>query len=134
MHWRYRYMKILLSIGGASGSIYGIRILEELKKMGAEVHLIISNGAKKIINNETNFEVYVESWKTLEETMSALENMDINSSTIFNISFGSFNFDENGNLQGLALSPEDLKTVVDYIHSRGGKVNGKIENAEVIRQ
>ena len=49
-------MKILLSISGASGSIYGIRILEELKKSGVEVHLIISNGAKKIINHETNFE------------------------------------------------------------------------------
>ena len=42
-------MKILLCIGGASGSIYGIRLLEELRKTNAEIHLIISNGAKKII-------------------------------------------------------------------------------------
>lgn len=48
-------MKILLCIGGASGSIYGIRLLEELKKAGAETHLIVSDGAKKIIEYETNY-------------------------------------------------------------------------------
>ena len=52
-------MKVLLSIGGASGSIYGIRLFEELLKTNNEVHLIISDGAKKIIEHETdyNFEV-----------------------------------------------------------------------------
>jgi len=48
-------MKILLSITGASGSIYGIRLLEELIKSKNEVHLIISDGAKKILEHETNY-------------------------------------------------------------------------------
>jgi 4-hydroxy-3-polyprenylbenzoate decarboxylase len=48
-------MKVLLSIGGASGSIYGIRLFEELLKAGIEVHLIVSEGAKKIIEHETNY-------------------------------------------------------------------------------
>ncbi len=48
-------MKYLLSIGGASGSIYGIRLLEELKKADVENHLIFSDGAKKIIEHETNY-------------------------------------------------------------------------------
>jgi 4-hydroxy-3-polyprenylbenzoate decarboxylase len=48
-------MKILLSIGGASGSIYGIRLLEVLLKKKIEVHLIISDGAKKILEHETNY-------------------------------------------------------------------------------
>ena len=47
-------MRILLSIGGASGSIYGVRLLEELIKSEVEVHLVISSGAKKIIEYETN--------------------------------------------------------------------------------
>lgn len=47
-------MKVLLSICGASGSIYGVRLLEELKKAGTETHLIVSDGAKKIIEHETN--------------------------------------------------------------------------------
>ena len=48
-------MKILLSITGASGSIYGIRLFEELIKSKAEVHLIVSDGAKKILEHETNY-------------------------------------------------------------------------------
>jgi len=48
-------MKILLSIGGASGSIYGIRLLEELAKSKVEAHLIVSEGAKKIIEHETEY-------------------------------------------------------------------------------
>jgi len=48
-------MKVLLSIGGASGSIYGISLLEELKKNKVETHLIISDGAKKIIEHETDY-------------------------------------------------------------------------------
>jgi len=48
-------MKILHSIGGASGSIYGIRLLEELLKSGVEVHLIVSEGAKKILEHETDY-------------------------------------------------------------------------------
>jgi len=48
-------MKVFLSIGGASGSIYGIRLLEELIKSGIEIHFTISNGAKKILEHETNY-------------------------------------------------------------------------------
>ena len=48
-------MKVLLSIGGASGSIYGIRLFEELKKSKIETHLIVSQGAKKIIEHETKY-------------------------------------------------------------------------------
>jgi 4-hydroxy-3-polyprenylbenzoate decarboxylase len=48
-------MKVLLSIGGASGTIYGIRLLDELIKNKVETHLIISDGAKKIIEHETKY-------------------------------------------------------------------------------
>ena len=48
-------MRVLLSIGGASGSIYGIRLLEELKKSKVAVHLIVSDGAKKILEHETKY-------------------------------------------------------------------------------
>lgn len=46
-------MRVILSIGGASGSIYGTRLFEELIKSGIEVHLIVSKGAKKILEYET---------------------------------------------------------------------------------
>ena len=41
-------MNILLSISGASGSIYGIRLLEEMIKSDINVYLIVSNSANKI--------------------------------------------------------------------------------------
>lgn len=48
-------MKVLLSIGGASGSIYGIRLLEELIKSKVDLHLIVSVGAKRILEHETKY-------------------------------------------------------------------------------
>jgi 4-hydroxy-3-polyprenylbenzoate decarboxylase len=48
-------MKYFVSIGGASGSIYGIRLQQELNKARHEVHLVISEEAKKIINHETRY-------------------------------------------------------------------------------
>lgn len=50
-------MKVLLSIGGASGCIYGIRLLEELKKAGIKTHLIVSDNAIRIIEYETNYKL-----------------------------------------------------------------------------
>ena len=47
--------KILISITGASGSIYGIRLLEVLHTFDVETHLIISDGAKRILEYETDF-------------------------------------------------------------------------------
>ena len=55
--------KILVSIGGASGVIYGIRLLEELRKMDVELHLIISENAKDILEYETSYSL--ESIKSL---------------------------------------------------------------------
>jgi len=48
-------MKVLIGISGASGSIYGIKLLEELFKTKVETHLIISDNAKKIIEHETDY-------------------------------------------------------------------------------
>ncbi|MDG7055910.1 MAG: UbiX family flavin prenyltransferase [Wolbachia endosymbiont of Meromenopon meropis] len=38
--------RIVLGISGASGSIYGVRILEALKDVGCETHLVISRSGK----------------------------------------------------------------------------------------
>lgn len=48
-------MRYFVSMGGASGSIYGIRLLQELNKMGHEIHLVVSEGAKKILQHETTY-------------------------------------------------------------------------------
>ena len=45
--------KIIIGISGASGTIYGIRLLETLQNYSEiETHLVISNTAKEIIKHE----------------------------------------------------------------------------------
>ncbi len=55
-------MRVVVAITGASGVIYGIRLLEELNKQDIETHLIISRNAQNIIRYETSYKVeYIES-------------------------------------------------------------------------
>jgi 4-hydroxy-3-polyprenylbenzoate decarboxylase len=50
-------MKIVIGISGASGAIYGIRMLEVLRMIPeVETHLIISNAAKQAIKFETDWD------------------------------------------------------------------------------
>ncbi|MEF8878782.1 MAG: UbiX family flavin prenyltransferase [Candidatus Thermoplasmatota archaeon] len=49
-------MKVLVALTGASGSIYGIRLLEELNNSSnVETHMIASESAKKILEYETRY-------------------------------------------------------------------------------
>lgn len=50
---------IIVGITGASGVIYGIRLVEELKKLNHTVHLILSQWAVKNIEIETECDVEV---------------------------------------------------------------------------
>jgi len=45
-------MRILLAITGASGLLYGTRLLEVLRASGHEVSLVISSGAKEVAKAE----------------------------------------------------------------------------------
>ncbi|AEF94775.1 3-octaprenyl-4-hydroxybenzoate carboxy-lyase [Desulfotomaculum nigrificans CO-1-SRB] len=47
--------RIVVGISGATGVIYGIRLLEQLKKAGVETHLILTNWASRNIELETNY-------------------------------------------------------------------------------
>ena len=49
--------RLILGIAGASGVIYGIRMLEVLKNSGIETHLIISEAGKLNIRIETDYDV-----------------------------------------------------------------------------
>ncbi|MHB8916488.1 MAG: UbiX family flavin prenyltransferase [Desulfocucumaceae bacterium] len=47
--------KIILGISGASGAIYGVRLLGELKNAGVETHVIISSAARQTLSMETAY-------------------------------------------------------------------------------
>jgi 4-hydroxy-3-polyprenylbenzoate decarboxylase len=46
--------RIVVGITGASGVIYGVRVLEILSKLGIETHLIITQAGLKNLEIETN--------------------------------------------------------------------------------
>jgi len=90
-------MRLVVAITGASGSIYGIRLLEVLKEKGIEVHLIVTKNAEKIIFHETGKTINdVKSLASFcygEEDLTAL------------IASGSFEFD------GMIVIPCSMKTL-----------------------
>ncbi|RJR19595.1 MAG: UbiX family flavin prenyltransferase [Desulfobacteraceae bacterium] len=49
--------RLVIGISGASGVIYGVRMLEHLRNTGKEIHLIISEAGKKNIEIETGYSV-----------------------------------------------------------------------------
>ena len=49
--------RLIVAITGASGSIYGIRLLELLKQHNIESHLIVSKAAYLTISHETNYTI-----------------------------------------------------------------------------
>ena len=55
-------MRYIVALTGASGQIYGIRLIEELRKKG-EVYVIISNTAKMVLKHETGYDIeYIKSY------------------------------------------------------------------------
>lgn len=49
--------RLIVGISGASGAIYGIRLLQLLRELGIETHLIISRNARLTISTETDLNV-----------------------------------------------------------------------------
>lgn len=47
-------MKLIIGISGASGIIYGVRLLEVLKRINIETHLIFTPIVEKILEQETS--------------------------------------------------------------------------------
>ncbi len=91
-------MLLIIGITGASGAIYGIRLLEVLStNKEVETHLIISEAAEKIIRHETD-------WRL--EQVRALADVcyDINDIGA-GLSSGSFKRD------GMVIAPCSMKTL-----------------------
>ncbi|MEW5899477.1 MAG: UbiX family flavin prenyltransferase [Bacillota bacterium] len=90
-------MRIVLGISGASGAIYGIRLLEALRQSGVETHLVITDSARSTIEIETNYQV---------EQVEALANFVYDNRHLgAAIASGSFKTD------GMVIAPCSIKTI-----------------------
>ena len=50
--------RLVVGMSGASGSIYGIRLLEALRRGGeVEIHLVLSATGKRTLAEETDYEL-----------------------------------------------------------------------------
>ncbi len=46
-------VRVVLGISGASGAVYGVRLLDRLRQKGAEIHLILTRSGEKTLFLET---------------------------------------------------------------------------------
>ena len=90
-------MKLVVGISGASGAIYGLRILEVLKQVGVETHLVMSDSAKRTIAYETGYTI--DAVKQLAARVHDIN--DIGAS----IASGSFRHDD------MVIAPCSIKTL-----------------------
>jgi 4-hydroxy-3-polyprenylbenzoate decarboxylase len=89
--------RLVVGISGATGAIYGIRLLELLSKSDVETHLVISDSAEKTIRMETHW--------TLEQ-VKALATVTYNMEDVgADISSGSFH------AEGMVVIPCSIKSL-----------------------
>jgi 4-hydroxy-3-polyprenylbenzoate decarboxylase len=51
------YKPLIIGITGASGTIYGIRLLEKLRELKIETHLVMSDSSKMTLRAETEIKI-----------------------------------------------------------------------------
>jgi len=96
-------LRLVVCITGASGVIYGVKFLEVLKKIGGfEVYLIISKGAKKVIEAETDLKI--------ENILSLADKSFEEDSLEAPLSSSSYPID------GVIIVPASMKTISAIAH------------------
>ena len=91
------YMKLIIGITGSTGVVYGIRMLEVLKKLNVETHLVMSEWAEKCISMETEYSP--DDVKSLATYTSDEKNM------ASSVSSGTHKID------GMIVAPCSMKTL-----------------------
>ena len=90
-------MKIVVAMTGATGAVYGIRLLDELKKHQVETHLVLSDWAKETLAIETD--------ETAEARAAHCDCFYGFTDLAAAISSGSFQHD------GMVIAPCSMKTL-----------------------
>lgn len=65
--------RIIVGISGASGTIYGIRLLQALRELGVESHLIMSKTAELTLSYESDLKV--DDVKALADEVHSIKNL-----------------------------------------------------------
>jgi flavin prenyltransferase len=92
-----RPMRIVVGITGATGSVFGIRILERLREFEVETHLIISPWGGRTLEHETEYSI--DALRTLADVVHKSNDQGAA------ISSGSFPTD------GMVIAPCSVKTL-----------------------
>ncbi len=95
--------RLIVGIAGASGVIYGIRMLEVLKNRGIETHLIISEAGKLNIRIETDYDV--------DQVLSMADVTYTNKDIAASVASGSFL------TMGMVVAPCTVKTLSGIANS-----------------
>jgi 4-hydroxy-3-polyprenylbenzoate decarboxylase len=98
-------MRLIVALSGATGSIYGVRLLECLRDAGVETHLVISRWGVRTLLHETAFSK--EQVEALAARAYAPGDMGAA------ISSGSFRTD------GMVVAPCSAKTLAAIAHGVG---------------
>ena len=103
--------RLIVGISGASGIIYGIRLLEILHSLPIETHVIISKSAQLTREYETEFSA--EDIKKLADVYHPIN--DIGAS----IASGSFK------TMGMIIAPCSMKTLAEIAHGISSNLIGR---------
>ena len=96
--------RLVIGISGASGAIYGIRLLELLQQdPDVQTHLVMSSSAKRTIVLETNW--------SIAKVEALADEVHSSKDIAANISSGSYRTD------GMVIAPCTMKTLSGVVHS-----------------
>ena len=108
---------IVVGITGASGVIYGIRLLEALKKLNIENSLVISDAAKIVIESETDYSV--DDVINLADTYYNFNDLTAS------INSGSFK------AEGLVIAPCSMKTLSSIANGYGANTITRVTDVSL---
>lgn len=104
-------MRLVVGITGASGAIYGVRLLERLAELDVETHLCVSSWGRKTIEHETGL-----SLAAVTELATHAHRPGDMAATI---SSGSYRTD------GMVIAPCSMRTLGEIATGTGGTLIGR---------
>lgn len=95
--------RLVVGISGSSSPVYGIRLLEVLRELDVETHLVMTRGATQTISLETD--------RKVEDVIKLASVVHERTNLAAPISSGSFL------VEGMVVAPCSMKTLAGIAHS-----------------